>query len=110
MLNLKHNGVVLFSVPEGGWLYLPDGKVVCPAQEGWTSGVYSLEKAEPPPEPPADVLVRAERNLRLANSDWTQLPDAPVDQAAWVVYRQALRDVPAQAGFPANVIWPTQPE
>jgi hypothetical protein len=50
--------------------------------------------------------VRQDRNARLAASDWTQLADAPVDDLAWATYRQALRDVPNQAGFPWNVVWP----
>jgi hypothetical protein len=54
--------------------------------------------------------VRADRNKRLAESDWTQLIDAPVNVAQWSAYRQALRDVPEQAGFPFNVNWPVQPE
>jgi hypothetical protein len=54
--------------------------------------------------------VRADRNNRLAESDWTQLIDAPVNVAQWSAYRQALRDVPEQAGFPFNVNWPVQPE
>jgi hypothetical protein len=54
--------------------------------------------------------VRAERNNKLAASDWTQLADAPVDQVAWAAYRQALRDIPEQAGFPDDVIWPTEPQ
>ena len=53
--------------------------------------------------------VRDQRNQKLAECDWTQLADAPVDQAAWSTYRQALRDVPAQAGFPWEVQWPDQP-
>ena len=53
--------------------------------------------------------VRAERNAKLAASDWTQVADAPVDQAAWALYRQALRDVTGQPGFPADVQWPSQP-
>jgi hypothetical protein len=53
--------------------------------------------------------VRADRGRRLAETDWTQLADAPVDKAVWATYRQALRDVPTQAGFPWNVQWPTQP-
>lgn len=56
----------------------------------------------------ADV-VRADRNTRLAACDWTQLPDAPVDAAAWAAYRQDLRDVTAQTGFPWNITWPTEP-
>ena len=54
--------------------------------------------------------VRDSRNAKLAASDWTQLADAPVDQTAWANYRQSLRDVPAQAGFPWEVIWPSKPE
>lgn len=53
--------------------------------------------------------VRAARNQKLKDSDWTQVLDAPVDKAAWATYRQALRDVPSQAGFPWNVQWPTEP-
>lgn len=53
--------------------------------------------------------VRAERNNLLLASDWTQVADAPVDKTAWATYRQALRDVTAQEGFPFNVIFPTPP-
>jgi hypothetical protein len=52
---------------------------------------------------------RKRRNKLLSASDWTQVADAPVDKAAWATYRQALRDISAQAGFPATVVWPTQP-
>lgn len=54
--------------------------------------------------------VRIERNKLLTSSDWTQVADAPVDQAAWATYRQELRDIPLQEGFPENVVWPTKPE
>lgn len=53
--------------------------------------------------------VRASRSEKLKESDWTQVADAPVDKAAWAIYRQALRDISAQAGFPWNVTWPEQP-
>lgn len=49
------------------------------------------------------------RNAKLAESDWTQLPDAPVDQAAWATYRQALRDLPAQGGQAEAAIFPVKP-
>jgi len=39
--------------------------------------------------------MREVRNGLLADSDWTQLPDAPCDTQAWATYRQALRDFPA---------------
>lgn len=55
------------------------------------------------------VEVRADRNHRLSMCDWTQLPDAPTDTAAWAAYRQLLRDLPSQAGFPWEVVWPTPP-
>ena len=55
------------------------------------------------------TMIRAERNKLLADCDWTQLPDAPVNAAAWVTYRQALRDITEQAN-PFNIIWPTKPE
>ena len=54
--------------------------------------------------------IRADRDKRLADTDWTQVADAQVDKAVWASYRQALRDVPAQAGFPHDVTWPDQPE
>lgn len=53
--------------------------------------------------------VREDRNERLAACDWTQLPDAPVDAAAWAAYRQELRDISSQAGFPWGVVWPLKP-
>jgi hypothetical protein len=57
--------------------------------------------------------VRGVRNVMLSASDWSQLPDAPLDEvakAAWVEYRQLLRDVPEQDGFPESVIWPVSPD
>lgn len=53
--------------------------------------------------------VRASRNKMLADSDWTQVADAPVDKTAWATYRQALRDVSTQTGFPWDVQWPIEP-
>ena len=58
----------------------------------------------------AAQAARDKRNTLLAESDWTQVDDAPVDKAAWAVYRQALRDITSQAEFPHNVVWPTKPE
>jgi len=53
---------------------------------------------------------RSTRNLLLAETDWTQVADAPVSQVAWATYRQLLRDVPSQAEFPTTIAWPTKPE
>ena len=53
--------------------------------------------------------VRDKRDSLLQSSDWTQLSDAPVDRTAWAAYRQALRDITAQAGFPWTITWPDAP-
>ena len=55
------------------------------------------------------TIVRNQRNYLLAQSDWTQVADAPVNKEAWAAYRQELRDISAQSGFPFEVIWPSQP-
>lgn len=52
------------------------------------------------------MRVRQDRDTKLTASDWTQVADAPVDKAAWATYRQALRDIPTQAGFPLTIEWP----
>lgn len=65
--------------------------------------------------PPLDASViaasvRDRRNGLLSDSDWTQLPDVPAGTAeVWKPYRQALRDVPAQEGFPDTIAWPERP-
>ena len=53
--------------------------------------------------------LRAERNAILSACDWTVLGDSPTSTAAWKVYRQALRDLPANTTDPFNVVWPTPP-
>jgi len=53
--------------------------------------------------------VRQSRSDKLADCDWTQVADAPVDKAVWATYRQALRDITTQSGFPWTVTWPDAP-
>ena len=60
----------------------------------------------------ASVEVRAERDKKLADSDWTVLTDSPLTTAKkteWKTYRAALRDITAAEGFPHTMEWPTQP-
>jgi hypothetical protein len=52
---------------------------------------------------------RKKRNQLLAECDWTQLPDSPASYATWATYRQELRDVTTQAGFPWEMVWPEAP-
>ena len=57
--------------------------------------------------------IRARRDRILAATDWAVLPDSPLDAQsleAVKTYRQALRDVPQQVGFPGNITWPEMPE
>ena len=63
-------------------------------QEEWEAGATDRAKAE----------VRADRDTRLASTDWTSSSDLKMSDEM-KVYRQALRDVPAQEGFP-EVTWP----
>lgn len=78
-------------------------------QAGWvrqSDGTF----AAPDPGP----AIRAERDRLLIASDKEMLVDlwsvkTPEQQAAWTVYRQALRDVPEQSGFPGTVVWPVAP-
>jgi len=57
----------------------------------------------------AASAIRQQRDSKLAESDWTQLADSTVDKSAWATYRQALRDVPSQTGFPWDITWPAEP-
>jgi hypothetical protein len=61
------------------------------------------------PEELARENVKKYRNKLLAECDWTQVPDSPCNKQAWAEYRNALRAVPEQVGFPFNVVWPVEP-
>lgn len=107
---------------------IEDGKVVnmaasdAPLEDNWVFAedsvdigyLYNGSEFIPPPAPAPDPVAlaaqaRAKRDSLLSASDWTQLPDAPVDHAAWATYRQALRDITKQPDFPFNINWPTPP-
>jgi len=55
------------------------------------------------------IRMRHWRDTELARTDWTQVADAPVDQAAWATYRQALRDLPASNSDPRKITLPVAP-
>lgn len=89
--------------------------VSCPpyVQDGWAYTVEVQPKTQEEMDADRDAeasRVRADRNRRLADCDWTQGKDIPdATSTPWAAYRQELRDVPSQAGFPYAVIWPTTP-
>jgi len=55
------------------------------------------------------IRLRYWRDAELTRTDWTQVADAPVDQAAWATYRQALRDLPASKSDPRAIELPVAP-
>jgi len=77
-----------------------DGETTAVEQETSYKATKDAEQAK---------SVRNTRTEKLKDSDWTQIADAPVDKAAWATYRQALRDITAQSGFPWEVTWPDAP-
>lgn len=79
----------------------------------WTpdpSIIISAEQRDAEAITAAWVTLRTERDQRIAGTDYTQLPDAPVDTAAWAVYRRALRDLPENTIDPNNPVWPLPPD
>ena len=77
-----------------------DGETTAAEQEAAYKAQKDAEQAK---------SVREQRGTKLAECDWTQVADAPVDKTVWATYRQALRDVTTQSGFPWTIEWPTQP-
>lgn len=93
---------------------LDDGACI-PRGHRWWDDYEVWLAAGNTPQPAPDTRAadaRATRDSLIAACDWTQMPDGvlPVAvKAAWITYRQALRDVPQQTGFPATIQWPTSP-
>lgn len=56
------------------------------------------------------ALIRQERNKRLMDCDWTQFPNSPANSEVWEIYRQELRNLTLQDGFPLNIKWPIEPK
>lgn len=70
----------------------------------------SLIKIKPESVEVVAARVRVERNKLLSDSDWTQGKDIPDSVSSqYAIYRQALRDLPEQAGFPFEVVYPINP-
>jgi hypothetical protein len=105
--------------------YLPSFSTLQPPPE--KDGFYAvmrngwvLVEGDQPPSPPfipyepIDIAdkVRAERDVKLGASDWRVIKSLEAGVPLswdWSVYRQALRDMPQQEGFPIDVVWPEMP-
>jgi len=77
-----------------------DGETTAAQQETAYRAMKDAEQAK---------SVRNSRTEKLKDCDWTQIADSTADKTAWATYRQALRDITGQAGFPWNVTWPVAP-
>lgn len=118
---LKEGERLISAKPPTYKLYAGSGGFVVPAWDSdhsaWTEGATAEELAAWVAEytRPAEELAaeaRTQRDKLLAETDWTQVLDSPIDAAtreAYRVYRQALRDLPEQEGFPADITWPELP-
>lgn len=113
----KITGILVLSRLEDLSLNIGEGEAVIEGEYSMTDQmvVDGVVVDRPAAELQAERLaiawdnLRAQRNRMLSSCDWTQVPDAPVDQAAWAAYRQALRDVPSNTTDPANPVWPLPP-
>ena len=91
-LGVKPDEAVGFDVVEDGFPVLTEGV--------WLQNYISVAKG-------ADDA-RTLRNDLLAATDWTANSDVTMT-AEMTAYRQALRDITSQAGFPTSVTWPQEP-
>ena len=94
-----------------GGLYTMDG-IPRYKWDGTQAALRTEEELEADRLPVITAQARAQRDNLLADCDWTQVLDAPIDSAtreAYRAYRQALRDIPDQEGFPDTITWPELP-
>jgi hypothetical protein len=108
--HIVENGIVTNTIEIDSLDLLPNLVEATEGGIGWSyvDGVFTAP-ADTRTDAEIAAEVRTERDAKLVSSDWTQVADAPVDQAAWATYRQALRDIPEQAGFPNTIDWPVAP-
>lgn len=92
---------------------LIDGQATGEKMIGNDTGFPTLLDPQLPSDEELEAKSRTQRDLLLARSDWTQLPDAALsdeEKAAWTTYRQALRDITDQSLFPTTIDWPLVPD
>jgi hypothetical protein len=104
------NGIVTNSIEVDSLDFMPnlvDGEKGGAIGDFYQSGQFI--------KPPVDTKklaadIRSQRNALLSESDWTQANDIPDSiSTPWATYRQALRDLPQQDGFPVTIVWPAKP-
>lgn len=102
------DGIVVNTIEVESLDFMPN---LIDAEQGGSIGwIYDGKNLTPPDNSEKQAEdIRKQRDTLLAKSDWTQLPDAQVNKTAWATYRQQLKDLPSQSGFPLNVQWPEPP-
>ena len=90
-----------YKIVNGNMTLLTEGEVAALnlREAEWVEGEHDRQALD----------VRNQRERLLSETDWMALSDNTMTPA-WASYRQALRDITGQAGFPYEVIWPTKPE
>lgn len=118
-------------IVDDGFAFLPAGQDILPIDQYWIdNGILKTRPSQPSPfyywnntewVLNNDSYIASETEIQkgirdqlLLESDWTDTYSAPARLGEalyneWQVYRQALRDVPQQNGFPLNIVWPIQP-
>ena len=89
------------ATPNGTVAFTAEEEAAWDAQEAeWAAGADDRAASE----------ARQLRNEKLTETDWTQMPDYNGSQKSdWPTYRQSLRDIPEQSGFPNDITWPEEP-
>ena len=89
-----------YATPEGNVPFTAEEETARDAEEAaWEAAADDRAAAE----------ARDKRNDLLATTDWTAMADAPTQATAMTTYRQALRDITSQSGWPTTINWPTEP-
>lgn len=99
-ISVEQHSMLLYGLNSGGTINLDNnGQLIVIPRSAEDTAVLQA------------INIRAKRNQILKDSDWTQLPDIPqAIRDTWAAYRQLLRDLPQQSGFPNNITWPTAPQ
>jgi len=105
VMSEEYGQIPFTAVASGDYDYTHEIYAKCVA--GDFGAIAPYEPPAPPTNEELAMTIRFRRSALLKESDWTQLPDVPqTTRDAWATYRQALRDITAQDGFPTSVNWP----
>lgn len=108
--HLIQDGIVVNTIEVDSLDFMPNLVEATDGSIGWS---YSDGTFTPPADTRTDeekaTDIRRQRDSLLSATDWRASTDLTLS-TEWATYRQALRDVPSQAGFPNTIVWPSEPE